>query len=58
MNNLNLGKTNSIEKQLRDVKIKKGKNITGLKTTFKLMLLTKNNNGKKIMAKEHNINSW
>ena len=34
MNNLNLRKTNSIEKQLNDVKIKKKKeNIIGLKTT-------------------------
>ena len=39
MNNLNLGNTNSIEKQLNDVKIKKRKNIIGLKTTFKVMLL-------------------
>ena len=41
MNNLYLGITNSIEKQLNDVKIKKGKNIIGLKTTFKVMLLKK-----------------
>ena len=41
MNNLNLGNTNSIEKQLNDVKMKKGKNIIGLKTTFKVMLLKK-----------------
>ena len=34
MNNLNLRKTNSIEKQLNDVKIKKKKeNIIGRKTT-------------------------
>ena len=39
LNNLNLGNTNSIEKQLNDVKIKKRKNIIGLKTTFKVMLL-------------------
>ena len=41
MNDLNLGKTNSIEKQLKDVKIKKGKNIIDLKTTFKAILLKK-----------------
>ena len=41
INNLNLEKTNSIEKQLNDVKIKKGKNIIGLKTTFKVILLKK-----------------
>ena len=41
MNNLNLGKSNSIEKQLNDVKIKKGKNIIGLKTTFRVILLKK-----------------
>ena len=41
MNNLNLGNANSIKKQLNDVKIKKGKNIIGLKTTFKVMLLKK-----------------
>ena len=40
MNNLNLGKTNSIEKQLNDV-TKKEKNIISLKTTFKLILLKK-----------------
>ena len=40
-NNLNLGNTNSIEKQLNDMKIKKGKNIIGLKTTFKVTLLKK-----------------
>ena len=40
MNNLNPGNTNSIEKQLNDLK-KKGKNIIGLKTTFKVMLLKK-----------------
>ena len=33
MINLNLIKTNSIEKQLNDVKIKKKENIIGLKTT-------------------------
>ena len=41
MNNLNIGKTNSIEKQLNDVKIKKGKNIISLKTTFNVILLKK-----------------
>ena len=41
MNNLIFENTNSIEKQLNDVKIKKGKNIIGLKTTFKVMLLNK-----------------
>ena len=41
MNKLNLGKSNSIEKQLNDVKIKKGKNIIGLKTTFRVILLKK-----------------
>ena len=41
MNNLNLGKTNSIEKELNDVKIKKGKNIIALKTRFKVLLLKK-----------------
>ena len=41
MNNLNLENANSIKKQLNDVKIKKGKNIIGLKTTFKVMLLKK-----------------
>ena len=30
-NNLNIGKTNSIGKQLHDAKIKKGKNIIGPK---------------------------
>ena len=40
MNNLNLGKTNSIEKQLNGV-TKKEKNIISLKTTFKLILLKK-----------------
>ena len=40
-NNLNLGKTNSIEKQLNDVKIKKGNDIIGLKTTYKVILLKK-----------------
>ena len=40
MNNLNPGNANSTEKQLNDVK-KKGKNIIGLKTTFKVMLLKK-----------------
>ena len=37
--NLNLEETDSIEKQLNDVKIKKKKNIIGLKTTFKVILL-------------------
>ena len=41
INNLNLGKTNSIEKHLNDVKIKKRKNIISLKTTFKIILLKK-----------------
>ena len=41
MNYLNIGKTNSIEKQLNDVKIKKGKNIISLKTTFNVILLKK-----------------
>ena len=41
MNKLNLGKSNSLEKQLNDVKIKKGKNIIGLKTTFRVILLKK-----------------
>ena len=41
MNNLNIGKTNSIVKQLNDVKIKKGKNIISLKTTFNVILLKK-----------------
>ena len=40
MNNLNLGKTNSTEKQLIDMKRKK-KNIIGLKTTFKVIMLKK-----------------
>ena len=40
MNNLNPGNSNSIEKQLNDVK-NKGKNIIGLKTTFKVMPLRK-----------------
>ena len=41
MSNLNLGKTKSIEKQLNDLKIKKGKYIIGLKTTFKVIQLKK-----------------
>ena len=41
MNNLNLGKTNSIEKQLNDAKIKKKNNVIGLKTTFKVILVKK-----------------
>ena len=41
MNNLNLGKTNFIENQMNDMKIKKEKNISGLKTTFKVILLKK-----------------
>ena len=41
MNNLNLGKTNSIEKQVNEAKIKKGKNIIGLKTTSKVIMLKK-----------------
>ena len=41
MNNLNAGKTNSIEQQPNDEKIKKEKNIIGLKTTFKVILLKK-----------------
>ena len=41
MNNLNLRNTNSIEKQLNDMEIKKGKNIIGLKTMFKVTLLKK-----------------
>ena len=41
MDNLNLGKTNSIEKQLNDVKTKKERNIIGLKTTLKKILLKK-----------------
>ena len=41
MNNLNLGKTNFIENQMNDMKIKKEKNISGLKTTFKAILLKK-----------------
>ena len=41
MNNLISENTNSIEKQLNDIEIKKGKNIIGLKTTFKVMLLNK-----------------
>ena len=50
MNNLNVGKTNSIEQQPNDEKIKKEKNIIGLKTTF--------NNRKRTIIKEPNINSW
>ena len=41
MDNLNLGKTGSIEKQLDDVKIKKQKTNTGLKTMFKVILIRK-----------------
>ena len=41
MNNLNLRNTNSIEKQLNDMEIKKGKNIIGLKTMFEVTLLKK-----------------
>ena len=36
--NLNLGKTNSIENRLIDVKVNK-KNMTGSKATFKVILL-------------------
>ena len=57
MNNLNLGKTNSIEKQLNDV-TKKEKNIISLKTAFKLILLKKIYQQKRIMSKSRNINSW
>ena len=57
-NNLYLGITNSIEKQMNDVKIKKGKNIIGLKTTLKVMLSKKYNDRKRTIAKEHNIHSW
>ena len=43
MNNLNLGKINSIKKQLNDVKIRKRKkNIIGLKTTFKVITAKEN----------------
>ena len=42
MNNLNLGKTNSIEKQMNNVKMKKkDRNIIILKTTFNVILLKK-----------------
>ena len=41
INNFSLGKTDSIEKQLSDVKIKKEKNIIDLKATFKVILLKK-----------------
>ena len=43
MNNLNLGKTKSIEKQMNNVKMKKKKdrNIIILKTTFNVILLKK-----------------
>ena len=42
MNNLNLGKTNSIEKQMNNVKMKKKhRNIIILKTTFNVILLKK-----------------
>ena len=47
MNNLNLGKTNSIEKKLSDVKIKKEKNIIGVETTFKVILPQKKTKTKK-----------
>ena len=41
MNNLNIEKTKSIKKQLNDLKIKKEKNIVGLKRTFKIIVLKK-----------------
>ena len=42
MNNLNLGKTKSIEKQMNNVKMKKkDRNIIILKTTFNVILLKK-----------------
>ena len=42
MNNLNLGKTNSIEKQMNNVKMKKkDRNIIIPKTTFNVILLKK-----------------
>ena len=47
INNLNLGKTNSIEKKLSDVKIKKEKNIIGVETTFKVILPQKKKKKKK-----------
>ena len=41
IDNWNLDKTDSLEKRLSDVKIKKDKNITGFKTIFKGILLKK-----------------
>ena len=52
MNNLDLRKTDSIEKELNDVKTKKWEEYYRFKTNFQ------KNTTKESIATEHNINSW
>ena len=56
MNNLNIGKTNSIEKQLKDVKIKKREEYYWSKNNLQSDTAKEYNSRKRTMAKKHNIN--